>query len=270
MAGSQVHLWAVSKRVQSPAGLLLDLDGTVYENEAPIPGAPDAIQKLRAGGLPIRFVTNTTRVPRSTIAGWLQEMNISAAADDIFTPPLAAAAWLKKQGFRRIALCLPEASYKEFPGFEIVDDAPDAVVVGDLGSDWTFELMNRVFRWVLDGVAFLALHRNRYWKTGGLLLLDVGAFVAAFEYSTGRQAVLVGKPSRPMFEAAAESMGLALSEVAMVGDDLAADVAGSQAVGCQAILVRTGKFRAVELEAANFKPDAVVGSIADLPELLLG
>jgi ribonucleotide monophosphatase NagD (HAD superfamily) len=56
----------------------------------------------------------------------------------------------------------------------------------------------------------------------------------------------------------------------MVGDDLQADVAGAQAIGIQGIMVRTGKFRAEELDSSAVKPDLVVDSIADLPDLLLG
>lgn len=254
----------------SPRGLLLDLDGTVYEDDALVPGADGAIAALRAGGVPVRFVTNTTRVPRSTIAAWLQDFGIAAAADDIFTPLVAAVAWLRGRGVRRVAICLPDESVAEFAGFEVVDADPEAVVIGDLGAGWTFEVMNRVFRWLLDGAAFVALHRNRYWKTGGALVLDAGAFVAALEYATGRRATLVGKPSRAMFEAAARSMGLELPQVAMVGDDLQADIAGSQALGCPAYLVRTGKFRAAELAAAETTPDRVLDSLAALPDLLLG
>ncbi len=251
-----------------PSGLLLDLDGTVYQDRQAIAGAADAVRALRDGGIAVRFVTNTTRVPRSTIARWLGDVDVAAAADDIFTPPLAASAWLRQRGLRRVALCLPRHTFEEFPGFEIVDADPEAVVVGDLGPGWSFETMNRVFRWLLDGVEFLALHRNRYWKTEGQLVLDVGAFVAAFEFATGRTATLVGKPSRALFEAAARSMSLELSAVAMVGDDLLADVAGAQAVGCQGFLVRTGKFRGEELEASDVQPDLVVDSLAALPGLL--
>jgi HAD superfamily hydrolase (TIGR01458 family) len=252
-----------------PSGLLLDLDGTVYEDDGLIDGADTAIEALRAGGVPVRFVTNTTRVPRATIAGWLEDFGVPATADDIFTPPHAAVSWLREKGIRRVAVCLPEGSFSEFAEFEIVVDDAEAVVVGDLGPAWTFDTMNRVFRWLLDGVEFVALHRNRYWKTAGEWALDVGAFVAAFEYATGRQATLVGKPSRPMFETAARSMGLALSDVAMVGDDLQADIAGAQAIGIQGIMVRTGKFRAEELESSTVEPDLIVDSAADLPSLLL-
>jgi HAD superfamily hydrolase (TIGR01458 family) len=253
-----------------PDGLLLDLDGTVYEDDAPIPGAPQAIATLRAGGLSVRFVTNTTRVPCATIATWLEGFGVPATEDDVFTPPRAAAAWLGERGVRRIALCLPPESHAEFAAFAITDEDPEVVVVGDLGPGWTFDVMNRVFRQVLDGVELVALHRNRYWKSGGELLLDVGAFVAAFEYATARTATLVGKPSRAMFEAAARSMGLALSDVAMVGDDLQADIGGARALGIRGFMVRTGKFQAAEVQASEISPDEIVDSVASLPELLLG
>jgi HAD superfamily hydrolase (TIGR01458 family) len=255
---------------QKPRGLLLDLDGTVYEDDALIPGADQAIATLRQGGLPVRFVTNTTRVPRATIAGWLEGYGVPAAADDIFTPPRAAESWLGEKGVRRIDLCLPEGSFGEFAGFEVTDRDPEAVVVGDLGAGWTFDVMNRVFRQVLEGAELVALQRNRYWKSGGTLVLDVGAFVAAFEYATGRTATLVGKPSRPMFEGAARSMDLDLSDVAMVGDDLEADIGGAQAVGIHGFMVQTGKFRAAEVEGSAITPDRVLVSVAALPELLLG
>jgi phospholysine phosphohistidine inorganic pyrophosphate phosphatase len=255
---------------ERPRGLLLDLDGTVYEDDRLIPGAAAAIAELREGGVALRFVTNTTRVPCATIAGWLENYGIPATADDVFTPPRAAVSWLAERGVRRLGLCLPAGSFGEFAAFDIVDRDPEAVVIGDLGPGWTFDVMNQVFRWMLDGVEIVALQRNRYWKTGGELVLDVGAFVAAFEYATGHAATLVGKPSRPMFEAAARSMGLAFPELAMVGDDLLADISGSQAIGIRGFMVRTGKYRAAEVEASEVVPDRVIDSVASLPGLLLG
>lgn len=254
--------------MRRPAGLLLDLDGTVYEDDGTLPGTPEAIGSLRELGLPLRFVTNTTRVPRATIAGWLEALGIAATADEIFTPPLAAVAWLERRGIRRIGVCLPEHALVEFADFDLTSDEPEAVVIGDLGAGWDFTSMNRVFRWLLGGAAFVALHRNRYWKTAEGLTLDVGAFVAAFEYATGRRAELVGKPGAAMFQAAAGSMDLDPIDVAMVGDDLESDIAGAQAVGAAGILVRTGKFRVEELERSNTRPDLVVESLAVLPRLL--
>jgi HAD superfamily hydrolase (TIGR01458 family) len=262
--------WGVTDGPLRPRGLLLDLDGTVYEDDTPVPGAPEAIAALREAGIAVRFVTNTTRAPRTAIAGWLEGFGVPAGADDVFTPPRAAHAWLLEQGMRRVALALPEETFPEFAGLDLVEDDPQAVVVGDLGTGWTFETMNRVFAWVHGGAALVALHRNRYWKTGGRLVLDAGAFVAAFEYATGVSATLVGKPSRALFESAAHSMSLEMDDVLMVGDDLRADVAGAQALGIPAVLVRTGKFRPADLEGSGLRPDAVVDSLAALPALVAG
>lgn len=252
-----------------PSGLLIDLDGTVWDGDALIAGADEAVARLRAGHIPFRFVTNTTRVPRATIAEWLARVGIEAETNEIFTPPLAAASWLRGRGLQNIHLCLSPHAFEEFSGFAIDDDEPDAVIVGDMGESWTFGILNQALRALLAGAEFLALHKNRYWKASDGLCLDAGAFVAALEYATGRGATVVGKPSRPLFEAAAQHMGLELEEVAMVGDSMSSDIAGAKSAGCQGILVRTGKFSADELSAADLQPDLVVDSLATVPELLL-
>ena len=92
--------------------------------------------------------------------------------------------------------------------------------------------------------------------------------VAALEYAAGVTATLVGKPSAPMFETAAASMGLRPADIAVAGDDVVSDVGGVQAVGAIGILVRTGKFRAGDLERSGVTPDLVVDSVADLPGAL--
>jgi HAD superfamily hydrolase (TIGR01458 family) len=252
-----------------PNGVLIDLDGTVWDADALIHGADQAVNALRESGVQLRFVTNTTRVPRGTIARWLADFGIPATADEVFTPPLAAASWLKDRQIRRVFICLPPHTLEEFADFIVGEQAPEAIVIGDMGDGWTIEVMNTAFRLLLAGAEFVALHRNRYWKTSRGLCLDAGAFVAALEYASGREATLVGKPSRPLFEAAAHSMGLSPRDVAMVGDSLSTDIIGAKEAGSRAILVRTGKFDEEELRRSPTQPDLVVDSLATVPGALL-
>jgi HAD superfamily hydrolase (TIGR01458 family) len=249
-------------------GLLVDLDGTVYEDGRAIPGAADALTIVRRAGLGLRFVTNTTRMPRSALVETLARCGVEAQVDEIHTAPSAAAEWLRARGIGRVSLCVPAATFVEFAGFEIDEAEPMAVVVGDLSRAWTFERLNRAFLHVHRGAELVALQRNRYWSTRDGLALDAGPFVAALEYAASRQATVVGKPSPEFFDTAARSLGLPLSSLAAVGDDALADVRGAQVAGARGVLVRTGKFASDEAGRAAVEPDAVVGSLADLPTLL--
>lgn len=255
--------------VRRPAdGLLIDLDGTVWEDGALIPGAAEAIEELRAAGVPFRFLTNTTRKPRSELVGELNRLGIESTVDECFNAPAAAAIWLAKQGIKRVSLLLAEVSLVDFPGLEIDDDAPEAVVIGDLGRDWTFDILDRAFRALLAGAELVALQKNRYWKTAGSFSLDAGPFVVALEYASGKKARLVGKPSRELFHTMAGELNLPMERVAMVGDDLEADVEGARTAGLQAVAMRTGKYRAESEARTQSAATVVLDSLADLPPWL--
>ena len=76
---------------------------------------------------------------------------------------------------------------------------------------------------------------------------------------------MLGKPSAAYFAAALEALDADAELTWMVGDDLESDVAGARAHGLRTILVQTGKFRQSDLDHSPIEPDAVIGSIADLP-----
>jgi len=99
------------------------------------------------------------------------------------------------------------------------------------------------------------------------LALDVGTFIAGLEAAAGVQAAVAGKPAPDSHLSAAESIGLPADALLMAGDDVQSDVNASQGVGMCAVLVKTGKFRASDLELLE-PPAEAIDSIADLPSLL--
>ena len=157
---------------------------------------------------------------------------------------------------------------EDFAELEEVSSGADAVVIGDLGSAFGYEILNRAFRQLLDGAELIALQKNRFWMTPDGLSLDVGPFVAALEYASRREAVVVGKPARPFFETILAAAGVEPAAAAMVGDDVESDIGGALGAGLAGILVRTGKFREDALHASGVEPNAVVDSIADVPAVL--
>jgi phospholysine phosphohistidine inorganic pyrophosphate phosphatase len=249
-------------------GLMIDLDGTISEVGKAIPGAIDALRRLREAGLPLRFVTNMTCRPRHDVLEQLRALGVEATMEELFTTTSAATAWLKQRDIRRIAPCVADATKEDFAEFTFDEEKPQAVVVGDLGSDWTHDNLNAAFRQLLDGAELVALQKGRYWISEQGLTLDAGAWIAALEYAASVSAHVVGKPNREFFEAAVASMGLSIDAVAMVGDDVFNDVDGAQRAGAKGILVRTGKFRRDALDRSGVKPDLIVDSLAILPEEL--
>ena len=189
--------------------------------------------------------------------------------DELQTTPVAAARELA--GRRVYALVMP-GIVPDLEGVELVGDTCDAVLVG--GCDETvepnqvFSYMNlaRAFSEIQGGADLYALHKNPWWQTARGPMLDGGAFTAALEYATGVEATVIGKPSASCFAAALAALDAEPELTWMVTDDLEQDVRGAQLFGMKTILLRTGKFRPETLERSTAVPDAVLSSIANVPD----
>ena len=227
------------QRIAAVRGLLIDLSGVVYQGDAAIEGSVDALRRLREAEIPHRFLTNTTSRPLGRIIDKLRGFGIEAGRGDVFTPATAARAWLAERGLTPHFLVAPQL-LEDFdtPG----SDPPSAVVVGDARDGFTYASLNEAFRLIHSGAELVALAQNRMFiDESGEPAMDVGTFVAALEFASGREAVVLGKPAADFFHLAAADMGLEPSEVAMIGDDLEFDVEAAIRAGLGGILVRTGK-----------------------------
>ena len=240
-------------------GLLVDLDGTLYSDDEPIEGAGEALDQLKTSGIAVRYVTNTTRKPRSGIHEKLLSLDLDIEVEEILTPARIAARLI---GAHTCFPLVEESIHEDLDEVRLTKESPDYVLVGDLGEGFTYGRLNEAFRFLVQGAELLALQKNRYWSTGGSLSLDAGPFVAALEYAAGKRARVVGKPEKCFFELALQEMELEPGEVAMVGDDPESDVAGAKSAGIFGVQVKTGKYRAGDEE----KADLAVESFARLPE----
>ncbi len=254
--------------MKSVEGFLVDLDGVLYVEQSLIPGAVETINWMRGQGLPFRFLTNTTVRSRKSLWQKLRNFGIDANLNEIFSTCVVAARWLKQKDIYKVHLLLPEVALEDFSEFENTEKSPQAVVVGDLGKDFNYENLNQAFRLIKNGAKLIGLQKNRYWETLGGLSMDVGPFVAALEYATETEAIIIGKPNRAYFQMALEDLNMPPSKVAMVGDDIYTDILGGDSVGTHTILVRTGKSQYDDLSKAEVKPDRTIKSIAELPEIL--
>ena len=249
-------------------GFLIDIDGVLRVGAQAIPGAAETVAWLRRHRAPFCLLTNVTQKSRAEEAARLAGMGIAVDPDELYTASAVAAEYLRRRGARRCLVLLEGTALEDFHGLELNARYPEFVVLGDLGDDFSASRLHSAFRALLAGAQLIAIQRNKAW-TGddGLPRLDVGAWVSALEFSSGQQAIVMGKPASFAYQLPAAELGLPLAQIGMVADDPDVDLSGARQAGLQTIFVRTTSLpRRRTVAAGEF--DYHLDSIADLPDLL--
>ena len=247
-------------------GVLFDLDGVFYVGNQLVSGGNETLSWLRSQGIGYRFVTNNTTLSRSALVAKLQHLGLEISENELLSANFAGVLQLQKMGLNRCRLILAEAAQADYP--PSIDEKPEAIVIGDIGNEWDYDLLNSLMNQILEGAELIALHKGRYFQTEKGLMLDSGAFVAALEHATGKKAHVVGKPNPAFFEMGSALLDASTNELVMVGDDLINDIEGAQNTGYHAVLVQTGKYRKAIVEQSEIIPDGIITSVAALPNYL--
>jgi HAD superfamily hydrolase (TIGR01458 family) len=223
---------------------VLDMEGVLHVDWQPLPGAAEAVRRLRTAGLELAILTNTTGRTRAGIAERLAAMGIEFPPERIVTAAHATARYvLAQHPGASVYLVGERGAAPEFAGVELVDRPAEAgvVVVAGPVAGLDYPLLNEVFRALMDGRPLVAMQRNPWWPTVDGPAMDAGGIVAALEYSAGVRAAVVGKPSHTIYRIALGELGVAPPDAVMVGDDLASDLRPAAELGMHTCLVRTGK-----------------------------
>ena len=246
--------------------ILLDLDGVLYVGERATHDAAAAVHSLLDTGITLVGVTNTTTQSRREIAEKLAQLAIPLGVDQIYTPAALAMAHI---GDSSAKLYIRDSLREDFTDVREDEEKPEFVVMGDIGGEgYPPEVLREIFLHVMAGAKMLALHKNRFWQKPDGLHLDLGAFVAAMEYATGKTAEVLGKPSADFFHGICRQLGVEPAEALMVGDDVESDIGGAKDAGLKTALVETGKYRVDFVKQTGIKADLVIPSITDLPDAI--
>jgi HAD superfamily hydrolase (TIGR01450 family) len=277
-----------------PMGLLLlvDLDGVVYRDTAPVPGVA-AVQADRAArGDDEVYVTNNSMHYRADYQTRLAAMGCPVTPDRVVSSARSTAAYLHEHdpGIRRVLVLGAGGLERELrdEGFDVVTagaaatrishediggfDAagrPDAVVVG-LDTNLTYARLVVASDSIRAGAHFIATNRDPLYPTERGLRPGAGSIVVAVETASGVVPVSIGKPSPNLLEAAAHAVGRQPSEAIMVGDSITTDLAAARAVGARCILMLTGVTTRAEVDAlpADQQPTAIAADAAELAATL--
>jgi HAD superfamily hydrolase (TIGR01450 family) len=252
------------------AGYAFDLDGTLYVDDALLPGAQETISRIRSGGGSVAFVTNKPLETAADYAAKLTRLGIPTDRDEVVTSIDALVLYMRAR--HPAARVMPIAEPVVIAslvaaGFQISRDpaATDVVVVA-FDRTFNYEKLTAAYRAVrLHGAALVATNPDPYCPTSDGGIPDCAAMLAAVEACTGATAeAIVGKPSRHMAQAVLTRLNVAAGSAAMVGDRLATDVAMAKGFGLTAVLVLTGASKREDISTSAFKPDYAIASLDEL------
>ncbi len=250
--------------------VLLDLDGVVYLGEEPVPGAVEAIARLRSAGVPVGYVTNNASRGAGEVAALLNKLGIAAVAAEVVTAAQASARLLAERfpPGTPVLVVGSDALRAEVELAELVPvreaGTAEAVVQG-YGPQVGWADLAEASVAIRAGALWVATNTDKTLPSPRGPLPGNGSLVAALATALGRQPdVVVGKPEPTLLWSAAKSRGA--QRPLFVGDRLDTDILGAHRAGFDSLLVLTGVSTAAEAELAPAaeRPTYVGGDLGAL------
>jgi HAD superfamily hydrolase (TIGR01458 family) len=219
--------------------VLIDLDGVLKLGNLPATDAKEFFDFINENNIPACILSNSTLRTGDLIKDFFSSHGITLSIPAI-TAFDATLSFVKKN-YKRVQVCCRDYLIHHFEGM-IDEENPEAIVVGDIEDKWNYQIINDIFKKVFAGADLIAMHKNKYWSPEGELLIDAGAFITAIEFASGKDAILIGKPSPLFFKVALENINCKIEDgFYMVGDDIENDIKAASCIGGKGILIYTGK-----------------------------
>ena len=250
--------------------VLADLDGVVYRGAEAIPHAADCLNRIRARGVDVGYITNNAARTDEAVAEQLRGFGLETTAHDIVTSPQAATAMLREHvspgalvlvvGGDGIEHELRKAGYRVTRS---ADDEPDAVMQGFAPHVGWEHLAEASFALARD-IPWIATNQDWTIPVARGIAPGNGTLVSAVHTAVQKLPLVAGKPETPIFEEAVRRFGA--NTAVFVGDRLDTDIRGANKLGMRSVAVLTGVDRAKQLIAAGpgDRPDYIIGDLRGL------
>lgn len=261
-------------------GFLLDLDGTLYHGDRPIPYAAEFVNYLRERRYPFLFLTNNSSRTPDEVAAHLEKTGISANPSEVLTSSQAAALYLRRLPLaNNRLLCIGEQGLRlalTDAGYELAEPHDEAgtvsAVVQGIDRAFDYNKLRAATSQLRRGAISVLTNPDHLLPWNGELTPGAGSIAASIERASGIAPVVIGKPSSIVMQIAVDKLRLPASDIWTVGDNLATDISGGAAIGSRTALVLTGLVTAVtaadDMSRSGVTPDVICNHLMELAEAI--
>jgi HAD superfamily hydrolase (TIGR01450 family) len=252
---------------------ICDLDGVLWRGDRAIDGSMAAVDRLRAAGERVLFVSNNSSMAIAAYLAKFAAMGLGVGGEDVCTSAQAAAS-LVQPGERVLVLGgdgIREALRRR--GAEAVEIAEppdtgriDTVMVG-MDRALTYERLTAAVRTVLAGARLIGTNDDPTFPAADGLSPGAGSLLAAVAFAADVTPVVAGKPYEPIAVLIRERLGVDEadpSNLLFVGDQPRTDGRMAKALGARFALVLSGVTSAEDAPHADPAPDVVAPDLAAL------
>jgi NagD protein len=258
MSRREIHSW------------LMDMDGVLVQEEDPVPGAQEFIERLKQLERRFLVLTNNSIYTRRDLAARLRQSGLDVPEEAIWTSALATARFLEDQRPNGTAFAIGEAGLTTAlyqAGYTMTERDPDYVVLGETRT-YSFERITQAIRLVARGARLIATNPDPTGPAPDGPLPATGSVAALISRATGVAPYFVGKPNPLMMRSALNAIEAHSETTAMIGDRMDTDIVAGLEAGLETILVLTGVTGREEAERHPYTASRIVDSVADLVEEL--
>ncbi|MBE6973638.1 MAG: HAD-IIA family hydrolase [Ruminococcaceae bacterium] len=253
---------------------LFDMDGTLYLGERLYDFTIELLDTIKKAGKTYLFMTNNSSKSVEDYIKKLRGMGIECTREDFITSSQATAYYLHKhhEG-NRLYVCGTESLKEELrrEGFPVTEqlDEVDCVVMG-FDTELTFQKLHDVSYLLLTRpeLPYIATNPDLVCPTEFGSVPDCGSVCIGIKNATGREPVVIGKPTPLMPQLAMERLGMSKEETCVIGDRIYTDVKSGQNAGVTGILVMSGETTPEVLELSEDKPDLILEDAGEILKIL--
>ena len=262
------------ERLKNTKLFLFDMDGTLYLGDQLYTFTKDLLIKIRETGGRYLFMTNNSSKSVKAYIEKLGKLGIPADKEDFITSSQATAYYLKKHhNGQKLYVCGTKSLIEELEGegFTVTTnlDEVECIVMG-FDTELTFQKLWDVSYMLLTrkDLPYIATNPDLVCPTEFGSVPDCGSFCIGIKNATGREPIVIGKPSPLMPQLAMDKWGVSPEETAVIGDRIYTDVKSGLNAGALAILVMSGETTYEILEHSEDKPDLVLKDAGEILNVL--